>query len=260
MKIIVYEPLLDLPTMTEIRWPGGQALAGWPGRDRLTAIRVLFAEKTAAEHVEKYLDSSCRSASSGPSCADWRGSEDGSSPSGFLLSRLLLREWTRVLHMDRLDIIVSDEPAAKSRLRNYRGLIDAECRKRASSFNQHEIEVTAQSSVLLNRIEVDSAARISCFRSLGDTFRSFGVYGWPGPPMGDQLLARIGTCYVQQGRLWQWREDRLLPVVCTDSTSMFFLQGLASDANLELVLYLPKQQLSAHMEIAETRFGATRDE
>lgn len=249
MRIDFYRTL-PLSPRNEIRWPGADAVIGWLDRGEFAAMHVWLCENEAQEDLEFY------EVSTPDRPTDWSLDVQETLPSRAVLMRLLLQEWAQRLHDDRINVVLSDEPRAKSRLRSYRGLLSADCRAIALSFHQAEFELSEDQSVIINKVEADSVGFQSCFELLGDTFKAFGVYGWPGPPQVDTGLGRIGVCFEYQRRLWQWESSRVLPVICTGPASLFFVQGVANETSSQLILYLPADELESHLQVAQTLFGA----
>ncbi|MFA7235950.1 MAG: hypothetical protein WC058_03715 [Phycisphaeraceae bacterium] len=242
----------------EIRWPGDDVLMGWQERDRFTAVRVLLHEDTASRDIAVFRKSLTE-----------RGTRDSLAfqpevfdhhnyvlPLRGVLSLLLIQEWMQSFHDNRVDLVVCDEPRGKSRIRSYKGLFDAKSCDTATAYEQREFDLTTDSSAILGRLETSSLGFASCFGYLGDTFKAFGVYGWPNLPDSNSLLDRIFACFESQRQLWQWESGRLLPIVCTSSTSLFFLQGVANESILQLIVYLPNKMLQSYLEVAQARFGA----
>lgn len=257
MKISVYNSLPRQPD-EEIRWPGVESLGHEFACRGFAAVSVLLREETSKAAVEAYsmFLAGCDSHDQGDLDIRKYDNEGPGHSKRFLISRLLLRMWARLLHGDRISIVLSDEPHARSRVRSYRGLMCTECRTAATRFDQLEIDVDPRSSFLVNRIQIGSKAPASCLIPLGDTFRAFGVYDWPEPQEPHSFLTRISSCYKEQRGLWRWDPEQLLPVVCAGSTSFFFLQGVANETTLQMIVYLPAEQLQTHLEIAKTRFAA----
>src|SRR6266566_2937102 len=214
MRIKVYQSLPPGPER-EIRWPGADVLGQWADLEKFGALHVSVHEETVPQAMEAYTTSSVDPASI-PQRKLGRGG----------LVRLLIREWTSQLHQDRVNVLFGEELEFKSRVRPEMGLIASECKRAAISFDQAEFELTKESSILINRMEVTSACLescVACFRPLGDTFLSFGVFGWRDPG-SETLLAQIFRSFVHKGGFWQWDSSRLLPVVCMGSSCLFFLQ------------------------------------
>ncbi len=226
MNISVYN---TLPQCAEkaIRWPGVEAFGTGDQCNNLAALSVLLDEETS-----------------------------GATEDRFMRSRLLMRNWTKFLHEDRTNIFLSDEPRLSSRVRTYKGLVCPECSTAAITFDQLEVPLERRSSVLINRIEIDSAAPVSCLIPLGDTFRSFAVSGWYNSHDGDQQLSKIASCYRKERGIWRWDSSLLLPLICVDQSVLFFLRRVAHETILQMIIYLPQKQVSSHLKLARAQFNA----
>jgi hypothetical protein len=253
MKAIAYSTLRRHPLDF---WPGTETLVESPGGDRFAAIEIVPDDATVPDVIQTY--SAFSGCSGSPDNADLLELELASLLEGeyprFLAMRLLMREWSRRLHDNRLNIILSDYPGLKSRVRSYKGLFKPECRGSALVFEQHEVETGPESCVLVNRIELDSVASARCFDPLCLVSSSFGIYDWPGPPAGASLLARLASCGVEKGRVWNWDTCRLLKFVCAESLPLFLQHG--NWDNAKVFVYVPSKDLMAHVLIAESLFGA----
>jgi hypothetical protein len=244
MWISVYKNLPASAQM-ELHWPGADMLKEWADWDSFAALQVAMHEESVPSAIEAYSASS----------------PEPSFPYHHIVGRggtlcLLLQEWTLHLHQDRVNVLVGDEPALKSRIRSHKGLIAPKCKHAAISFDQAEFQLNEQSSVIINRIEVSSTGLESCFQPLGDTFKSFGVFLSPDSS-GVPTLTEIFRAFQQKRAFWRWEPERLLPIVCTGSNCLFFLQGVANERTVELILYSPSVDIEKHLEVARNRFGAT---
>ncbi|MBI1190954.1 MAG: hypothetical protein GC200_09775 [Tepidisphaera sp.] len=256
MKIIIYESLARKTIVPAIRWPGNSMMRHWPRLDDYSALFIRFEEKTAREWTGAAGTGRLHPLATSPiylSTSDVNDSE----VARFVMAQLLVRNWAKILHQDRIDIVTSDWPDIKNRVRTYKTLFDAKVRSQAIDFEQREVEVNSQASVLVNRIAIDSSVQYSRLSplALGDTLRSFGIYDY-SPSLRDGLFEQIVNCYDDQGRMWRWSLSQLLPVVCNDFASLLFFQGLASDTGLEMVVYLRREQVCDHVEMSVALFNA----
>lgn len=240
MRIAVYEAL-PAGTQIDIRWSGAQALSDWPAREQFASLHVSVHRDQVPEAVKAYSLSSPQT-SLLPRTPIGRGG----------LVRLLLQEWTLHLHQDRVNVVASEDPAIKPFIRSARELFSPLARRDAICFDETEFQINQHSSAVINRLETTSKGLEYSFQPLGNTFTSFGVFRWP-----DRIsLTAIFEAFQQQGQFWRWNCDRLLPIVCTGSSGLFFLQGVANETTVQLIVYLPKLDLQKHLKAAQLRFDA----
>jgi len=240
-----------------IRWPGDEGLDTrnpWPKRGEYSAIVVRIHQETALKVAEVYRESTAVSSAAGVGPLD---ADLVVAPNRAIFARILVQEWARALHGDRIALFVSSEAHLRGRVRSYKGNLDKRCRHGCISFRQGEFGVAGQSTVILNEAIVGSDGLNFCFDQLGDTFRSFGAYEGSSELHPDERLGQVFSCFEMQRGIWTWDAARLIPTICDGTSSFFFLQGLASATTIELVAYLPVADVESHLNVARSRFGAT---
>ena len=255
MKVKVFRSLTDQPE-SEIRWPGSTALKT-ADKDQSFAAMLLLVDEDAVRAIhEAYSLSLAGREGDEQIDVDMRAFEvEGPGRSGrFLIARLVIREWARALHGDRINIVLGDEPRLKNRIRSHKGLVPGHCKASVLKFEQLEVETNSRSSALLNRIEIDSSTDPSCLVLLGDTFRSFGMFDWPDQPGGDLHFSHLASAYANANGVWRWDAALVLSTAFASSSSFFFLQGVANETLLQLVVYIPVEQLGAHLKVLTKRF------
>jgi hypothetical protein len=203
------------------------------------AVSLSFSAETSKAEIERYATSAAESHKEYAFNATMYEPDIYPGSERFLLSRLVLREWTHTLHQDRMSIFFCREPAVTSRIRTYKGIFSKECRITALSYDQVEIETGRGTSSLLNRVGLDASASPSCLFGLADTFRAFAILGGGNSLAGPCVLTGVASCFGEVRGVWRWNAEKLIPGVCIGSSSLVFMQGAANETTLQMIAYIP---------------------
>jgi hypothetical protein len=229
-------------------------MSGWNHRDQYSALHVAIEDTIVGGKLgsTNAIAVSTSDTQTAP--------HDRRYPRRALVMALLLESWASGIHGGTIDLIASDEPSIRRVMRSHKGLFSMECRASASAIAQYERDLGKELSVILNGIRARSASLRNCLFEIADTFRAFGAFDLPDPPSPEFLARLIDKCFTYDNNIWQWKAGSLLTLVCSGSESLLFLQGTASDVMLELIMYVPRCRIDAHVRAAQTQFDAVVSE
>ena len=248
---------LTIAASDNIRWPGAEHVVCWNERNDYSAIQAIFNESDARQCLTIYREWLTQSFQSHESEVSACVQNWGTHAIRELVAHLLVREWTRVLHNDQIDIILTDRPEPQNRVRSFKGLFGKTAKADALHFEQIELAVGDEMSVIFNRLTLSSSMLSQYATVLGDTWQAFGLFDLStNSHVSNNALETLSSCFHSRNRWWRWDPRLTLPAICKQGTSMLFFQGLANNTTLELILYLPRNQLSKHAKLAQEQFGA----